>query len=271
MVGPAYFETMGIPVLAGRGFDEDDPGGRAARSVVVNRTFVDTYFSDRVGVGKSLAPAGGGGGAARIVGVVADATYYGLGEEPMPFVYLPGGGSSANFMVAAEGDPSALLGQVRQTLSGLDPLVVPQRLTTFTELRRASLVVQRGLGALTGWLAILALLLTALGVYGAVSFGVTRRLRELGVRMALGANPSRVARLVLARAGLLVGCGLGLGVGGGLVAGRALSGLLFRVAPFDPATFAATAVLVTGVVALASYLPARRAIRVDPLAALREE
>ncbi|HVS66445.1 MAG TPA: ADOP family duplicated permease [Thermoanaerobaculia bacterium] len=284
MVGPGYFETIELPLLAGRTFgpgDYDvafdgafdgafDDDRDAARAVVVNRTFADTYFAGREPIGSMLGVPGSEAGA-QIVGVVADAKYYSLGEEPRPFLYLPGSGTSAVLFVASDGGPGPLLAAVRQAIADQDPQVVPRGVTTFVELRRVSLFVQRTLGALTGLLAALALCLSGLGLYGAVSYAVTRRRRELGLRMALGARPAALLRLVLGRAGLLIGFGLVLGFAGGLAGGRALSSLLFQVSPFDPATFGVTALVVAVAVALASYLPALDAVRADPQVALRQD
>jgi hypothetical protein len=272
-VGPDYFETLEIPVLAGRGFVDDDFAAGRPGGVIVNRAFAQRYFgaAGAADVLGELLGLAGGGPQLPIVGVVADARIHSLGEEPRPFVHVPIAGERATFFVATDGDAHALLGAMRRAIAEQDPLVLPQRLTTLAELRRTSLFVQRALGSLTGVLAILALALTGLGVYGSVSFAVARRHQELGLRMALGARPARVVRLVLARAGRLVALGVSLGVAGGALGGRALSGLLFEVAPFDPTTFAVATLLIGAAVAVASYFPARRALRVNPLEALKQD
>lgn len=269
-IGPDYFRTIDIPLLAGRGFGVEDFASEHPRAVVVNRTFADHFFSDVEAVGATLG-VGATGPAVPIVGVVADSRFGSLDEEPRPFLYFPRGGVSATFFVAAEGDATTLLRPIREAIESRDARVLPQRLLTFAEGRRDSLFLQRALGTTTTLLALLAVSLTALGIYGAVSHGVTRRQKELGLRMALGAQPANVVSLVLTRAAWLLSIGLLLGTLGSLLLGRALSGLFFGISPFEPLTHGAAVLAIAVAVAAASFIPARRAVRLDPRQALIQE
>jgi predicted permease len=272
IVGPGYFEAMGIPVVSGRGFDGRDAATNARPVVVVNETFARKYFEGQDPVGRTLRS--GGDGDVEIVGVVRDIKYYSPGELPLPFIYLAFPQRYAPYMtvhVRTSGDPRDLFRTVRREAEALDPRVAVTSLTTLTELRRASLFAGRAMALVSTAFGLLALLLAAVGLYGVMSYAVSRRTHEIGVRVALGASRADVLRLVVGQGMALTLAGVGVGLAASLGLTRLLSGLLFGVSATDPATFAAAALFLAAVALLACYVPARRAMKVDPMEALRHE
>jgi ABC-type antimicrobial peptide transport system permease subunit len=176
-----------------------------------------------------------------------------------------------SLVVRTAGEPAAVMPLLRDMVGSLDPDLPVSQVTTARELSRASLASQRFLGSLLGAFAGLALLLAGVGLNGVIAFTVRRRVREIGIRLALGARPGDVLGAVLGRGLRLTAVGLALGAGGALAAGRTLRGLLYDVSPTDPATFAAVGVVLTATALFACYWPARRAARLDPVEALRHE
>jgi predicted lysophospholipase L1 biosynthesis ABC-type transport system permease subunit len=206
------------------------------------------------------------------VGVVADAKYGSLTEEGIPVLYVPLAQRHETGMtlyVRASGDPAGLLEILRREVQALDPNLPLPELRTVREVIASTLWPARMGAALLGVFAGLALLLAAIGVYGVVSFGVAQRTREIGLRMALGAGAASVQGMVLKQGLRLVAAGLAIGLVLALVAGRLLESLLFGVSGRDPVTFAIVPMALAGVALVACLLPARRATRLDPLAALR--
>lgn len=209
-----------------------------------------------------------------VVGVVGD-----VRQEMLPIpvslhVYEPYAGSPSSYLkvlMVTRGDPARSVAAARQRLQEVDLDVPVDRVEPMTTIMAESLARQRLYSLLLGSFGVLALVLSAVGVYGLVSYGVSHRTREFGVRIALGAGPGSVLRLVVGRALRLAGLGTLLGLGGALAATRSLRGLLVEVAPSDPAALAGAALLLFGVTVAASYLPARRATKVDPMVALRSE
>jgi putative ABC transport system permease protein len=280
-MSPEYFETMRMPVLQGRGFEATDRIG-APGVAVINRTLARQVWPDGDALGQRILMGGGATDSIwrTIVGVVGDVRHRGLDAEPRPEIYLPhaqfpGGTGTAlrtlRLVLRAERDPAQLTGSVRAALAELDPDVPLADVQTMEEALGAWAAERRLTMTLVGGFALLALILGAVGVYGVMAHLVVQRTREIGIRIALGALPREILRLVVSQGAWLAGLGIGVGLIGALAATRLLAGLLFGIGPADPATFVATAASLAIVAALASLVPALRAIRTDPVDALRSE
>jgi putative ABC transport system permease protein len=289
VVAGDYFRAAGIRLLHGRGFTDRDTLD-APLVAVVNQELVRRYWGSRDPLGKivsvnppsGLVPAGtlppGYAGPEKftIVGVADDARYGGLDRAPLPLVYVPyaqGAEGTLNMFLVlrAASDPLALVGAVREQIWRVDrdqPVVNIATLRTRVGL---SVAQPRLEAALLGAFAALALILAAVGIYGLVSYSVSRETREIGIRMALGALPRDLVRMVLGRGMRLAGIGLSIGLVGAVALTRVLKTLLFGVSPTDPFVFGAIVSLLAAVASLASFLPARRAARIDPMVALRSE
>jgi predicted permease len=268
-----YFHTMGTPIVAGRAFAEEDDA-KAPPVVIVNQAFARKYWPGEDAVGKEIRLGGRTGASARVVGVAKDGKYIFLGEQPLPYMFRPLRQmyqSWTTLVVQAQGDPVALIPRVREEFHSMDPdLAVFGVQTMSTYLKRALNLAEVEFYLAETYGAI-ALLLAAIGIYGVVSFAAAQRTREIGIRMALGARPMDVLRLVMGHSGRLAAIGVGLGVALMLGLSRVLTTLLYGISPTDVRAYT-VAPLVLGVIAmLAGYLPARRATKVDPLVALRYE
>jgi putative ABC transport system permease protein len=280
-MSPEYFGTMRIPVLQGRGFEATDRI-EAPGVAVINRTLARQVWPDGDAVGQRILMGGGATDSVwrTIVGVVGDVRHRGLDAEPRPEIYLPhaqfpaGTGTALRTLrvvVRTEGDPAQLTRSLRAALAELDPDVPLADVQTMEEALGAWAAERRLTMTLVGGFALLALALGAVGVYGVMAHLVVQRTREIGIRIALGAVPREILRLVVSQGAWLAGLGIGAGLIGALAATRLLAGLLFGIGPADPATFVATAASLALVAALASLVPALRAIRTDPVDALRAE
>jgi predicted permease len=270
VVGPDYFRTMRIPLVAGRAFTVADHTGAAA-AAVVNETFSHRVFPGQDPIGQRFYTAAG---EVEVVGLARDGKYHELREDPQPFFYLSYGGTPWDEMtlhVRTVSDPSRLLPQLRAAVEELDPHVPLYNVSTFDEMIGRRIAPQRTGAAAIGALGLAGLVLAAVGLYGVLSYAVGRRTHEIGVRLALGAQPERVLRMVLRQGLSLALAGIAVGIVAALAATRLLESLLFGVSPLDPLTFALVTLLLAGVALLASFLPARRATRVDPMVALRSE
>jgi putative ABC transport system permease protein len=268
-VTPEYFSTLGIPLRRGRLLEGRD-GVDAPEVVVVNEAFVRRYLPGEDPIGRRISL--NGEEWIEIVGVVGDAPQYGLDQDVRPAMFATlSQFTTRTLTVVARtaGDPLALAGAIRREVAALDPNLPVQRFTTGEQLVSASVAQPRFYMALLAIFAGVALLLAAVGIFGVMSYLVTQRTREIGVRMALGANPASVLRLVVGGALGLAGVGVAVGVLAALLGSRLLSGLLFGVGSLDPVTYVGAAAVLLAVAALASYLPARAATRVDPNTALR--
>ena len=273
VVGPGYFATMSIPIQRGRDFAAMNARSGAQPVVIINETMARKYWPGGNALGERFQ-LGRTGPFAEIVGVARDSKYYAPGEGPLPYVYGSAGQfyfNFANFLIRTSGDPSQLAGAVQHEVAALDSAIVVRGLGTFAQLRQSLFLPQRILAVVLIVFSLLALLLTGLGLYGVVSHSVTRRTHEIGIRMALGARRENILRLVLRRALGMTLIGVGAGALIALGVTHFLEGLLFGVTPTDPLTFAGVAVLLTAVALVASYIPARRAMKVDPMVALRYE
>ncbi len=273
-----YLPTLGIPLVAGRTLGPED-GETAPPAVVVNETLARRFFPGREALGRTVRfPSPGGDGTftepLRIVGVARDSKYVTLGETPIPFVYLPlrqDYNPAMNLLVRTEGDPSTALGQIRREVAALDPGLPIFNVQPLTEQIQGALWLARVGAYLLAAFGALALILTTVGTYGVIAYSVARRVPEIGLRMALGAGPFRIIRMVLASGMGLVAVGLAVGLAAALALGRSLTPLLFGVQGSDPATYAGISLILGAVAFLACYVPARRAARVDPIVALRAE
>jgi predicted permease len=283
-VGLNFFSTMRIPLRLGRAFRPTDfvarpetpPGAKVPAgppvAVIVNETFVQRYLSPGDPIGRVFGRGEDGRSAGYVVvGVSADTKYQNLSAKLAPTMYEPSTDGYANFEVRTAAAPLALLPEVRRAVRAIDPNLPVDQPSTQTENIDQTLFRQRMLAWLSGLLGGLALLLAAIGLYALLAQEVGRRTREIGIRMALGADRGRIRRIVVALGAALTVIGLAAGLAGAWAATRSLGSLLYGVTPADPATAAGVAVVMLGVALAACWLPARRATRVDPLVALREE
>jgi predicted permease len=271
IVTPGYFEALGIPVLRGRTFDDRDGRSRDRLSLIVNRSFASHYWPDEDPIGKALRISDL---EFQVVGVVADVHHDGLTETPGAAVYAPAPvapRSTIKLFVRTAAKPRAMIEPIRQAIREADPEQPVYDVAPMGEVVRSAVAQPRVVALLLGSLSALALILAAGGLYGVVSYTVTQRTREIGIRMALGARPGVVRRSVLGEAGRLAALGCVIGVASALAASRLIAGMLFGVSPTHPASYAAV-VLILGLTSLlAGYVPARRATKVDPMVALRSE
>ena len=269
-----YFAVMGIPVKSGRAFTAQDVRP-AAGTVVVNEAFANRHFPGEGAVGKRIRLGAGSEAPWRtVVGIVSDMRQTGLANAVMPEVYVPElaeAGGALCFVVRVTGAPATLAAAVRAVVTEVNPNQPLHNVTTL-EQRLASTTISRRLNTtLLGGFAGLALLLAAVGIYGVMSYAVAQRRREIGVRLALGAQRGDVVGLIVGRGLRLALAGVAIGMAGALGLTLYLSAQLYAVEATDPATFASVAALLTAVALLACWLPARRAAKVDPMVALRSE
>ncbi len=272
-----YFRTMKMTITRGRGFTERD-NAEAPDAVIINEELAQRFFPNEDPVGKRLQVALERTRWREIVGVVANAKLSGLEAPTDPAIYIPfqqntwpNALRTSFLVVRTDGDPNNYRAAIRQALRSIDPSLPITQLRTMDEIIAGSLSQRRFNTALLLVFAIVAALLAAVGVYGVMSYLVTQRTHELGVRMALGARRGGILRLVAGGGGKLAAVGVAAGVAMALAMTRLMSGLLFGVSATDPWTFVLIALLFAAVALLASYLPARRAAGTDPLIALRHD
>ena len=272
-VSARYFETMGIPLLAGRNLEESDFHSKP-EPVVVNKAFADSFFPHQNPVGKTFVSGMDGTKPPTnlIVGLTGTAKYRFMREKNTPTFYgmLPEGHSGILY-VRTFGNPSAIIGETRKLLRSLDPKVPLVEVTTLEQEVQSSLWQERLVTLLSAFFGIISLLLAGAGLYGALAYSVTRRTREMGIRLALGATLRHILQTVCARMILAVVIGLGAG----LISAARLTGLLrsllFGVQPLDPVVFLITAFSVLACAAIATAFPVIRAMKTDPASALRAE
>ncbi|HET7451116.1 MAG TPA: FtsX-like permease family protein, partial [Thermoanaerobaculia bacterium] len=275
VVGHQFFRVVGIPLLRGRAFsDHEAPGGPGAALVaVVNSAFARRYFgSDDGALGKRINLGGEPIAWREIVGVVGDVKQFGLDKPSGEEVYLPYvqlGGSTMRVLVRTASDPERLSRQLVAAVHAVDATAPVSDIHTLERLKRNSLDSPRLTTTLFTGFALLALAIAAAGIGAVTAFSVGQRRREIGIRMALGASRRDVLRMVLRQGMRPVFVGLAIGLAGALAFARVLTALLFSVAPTDPATFLVVSTALVATAAVACLVPGRRAVRVDPMVALR--
>jgi putative ABC transport system permease protein len=283
VVTPGFFATLGIPLLAGRELQNGDLPN-APQVVVVSQAFARQYFPNENAIGKRITIGWGrqrsesktdtvsAGG--EIVGIVGDVKAYGPSEAPPAIVYLPFDQApltDVSLLVRSSAAPSLIISGARAAIREVDPDLPIFDVKTMTEALSESVAQPRFYAVLLGSFAAIALIIAALGIYGVISYAVSQRTRELGIRIALGAQRERVVRLVIGQGLALTLVGIFIGIAGAFALTRLIASLLFGVAPADPLTFAVVGLLFVAVACIASYLPARRAAAVDPIIAMRAE
>jgi putative ABC transport system permease protein len=267
---PGYLEALGIPILQGRNIANTDTA-QSPGVVVINQTLARRFFSNEDPLGRRLKLEGV---TRTIVGVAGDAKYEGLGLEAGPQVYVPYAQSpfpGMRIVVRTSVEPMSLAAAVRSQIQSIDREEGPTRFATMESLISESLAQPRFNTFLIGLFASLAFILAAIGIYGVISYDVTQRTGEIGIRMALGAQSTDILKLILKQGAVLTLSGLIVGIAGALALTRFLTGLLFGVEPADPATYVIVSVLLSVVAIVACLVPSRRAAKVDPLEALRYE
>ena len=265
-VTPDYFDAVGMRIVAGRTFEDAD-AARKPEPVIVNQAFVRAFFPDENPVGRLF----GSRRDRQIVGVVTDAHYRSLREPVPPTFFAPlKSGDDFTLYLRTRRSPQSLIQPVRKAFADLAPNLAFTEIHTLAEEMDDSAAPERLTAILASIFGLFAALLAAVGLYGLLAYAVAQRQREIGIRMALGARPQAIARLVGGQALVLAAVGVALGLAGALVLAPAAGALLYRVSPSDPASLAAAALLVAMVAALAAFIPAGRAARVDPAEALRE-
>jgi putative ABC transport system permease protein len=271
---PGYFETMGIPLLKGRRLTQND-SQNSALVAVVNETLAKTVFPGQDPIGKYILDFGPAKDKLQIVGVIGNVRHTGLEKAPRSEVYLPFGEAHwpSVFMVVRSKttDALALTADVQSAVWSVDRDIPLANLRTMQDVVANSVLRRRFTMVLLAIFAGLAMLLSAVGLYGVMSYTVSQRTHEIGIRMALGARTSDVLKLVVGQGMGLTAAGLALGIVASLAATRLLSGLLFGVSATDPLTFGLVSALLAAVAMIANYVPARRAVQVDPMVALRDE
>jgi len=269
-VAPRFFETSGLPMLRGRDFGSLDTDN-AAQVIIVNETMARKFWPGSDPVGQSFYD---GHDSYQVVGVARDTKYRNLREAPRTTMYQPLSQSyrpSMNLLVRTAAEPTSVVPALQARLHELEPAITIFNVRTLSEHVGRSLYVERMESTLLVFFGLLALGLTAVGIYGVVAYSVAQRTREVGIRMALGAQRGDVLRLILMKGLALIAWGTALGLIGCYWLSRLVSSQLYGVTPYDPLSFATAAVVLVGVAMLASYIPARRATKVDPLVALRYE
>jgi predicted permease len=272
-VWPGYFDLMRIGLIEGRDFTDSDDS-QALPVVIVSEAFASRFFGGQEPVGRKLRL--GGGGERTVIAVAKDIKYHSLGESPQPYFYLPmqqawQPNTAFALSVRTEGPPEQILPALQRELKSVDPRVNLTAVFAFSDFIAASWFTQKIAATLLGVLGTLALLLAALGLFSVMAYTVRQRTQEIGIRMALGAQVMDVFRPVLGQALRLTMVGVGIGLVVSFALTRLIASQLLGVSATDPLTFVGVSCLLCAVALAASYLPARRATRVDPLVALRAE
>ncbi|MGA6958583.1 MAG: ABC transporter permease [Candidatus Acidiferrales bacterium] len=274
-VSPGYFHVMGIALRRGRAFNGQDVSS-APRVTIISETFARRYFANEDPIGKQLVFSFPPNPAVprQIVGIVGDVRDVSIGQDPGPMMYAPFDQSpfwGAELVVRSELNVGSVAATIRHDVHQVDKDLPVTGVVSMSDLVATSVAQPRFRMWLLGSFALIALVLAAAGIFGVISYSVSRRTHELGIRITLGASPASVMRLIFSESARLVLIGLAVGIPVALGLGRFLSNLLFGVRAADPATFTAVALLLFAVATLAAYVPARRATRVDPMIALRHE
>jgi predicted permease len=273
-IGPDYFRTFGVPIIVGREFRRSD-AANGALVAIVNEQFTKKFNLGRNAVGKHFQQGGRDSKQIEIVGVVADAKYSEVKDAPPPQFFLPYRQGETmgflNFYVRTTLEPEQLLATITKVVAGLDPNLPVEELRTMEQQVRENVFLDRLMTTLSVSFAVLATLLAAVGLYGVLAYTVAQRTREIGLRMALGAAPNRVRRMILSQMGVMTAIGGTIGLGLAGLAGWYAQSLLYELKGYDPAVFVASACLLAVVALGSGFVPALRASRVDPMTALRYE
>lgn len=271
-IGTDYFRTLGVQLVAGREFTAADRLG-ATKVAIVNQAFVKRFKLGREAVGKFMGDQGNDSLTVQIVGVVPDVKYSQVKDSVPPIFYRPWRQYSSvgalYFYVRSSTPPAQMLTTLRETVKRIDPTLPVEELKTMSQQVKENVFLDRMISILASAFALLATLLAGIGLYGVLSYSVTQRTREIGVRMALGADAPRVRRLVMKQVGLMLLVGGGIGVAAAIALGRAARSLLFELQGHDPTAVVAAVVLLACVAFAAGFIPARRAAMVNPMSALR--
>ena len=272
-VSKEYFRTLGIPLITGRPFTDKDRDPAPAVAIV-NTTFARKYFAGQDPLGHRVRFGDSADDWITIVGVAGDSRNIGLKDPPTPVLYLPYDTFPLAFMsiaVRSTAGPGVVASTARREAKNIDPDIGIDRIMPLSDVVHESVAEPRFRTLLLSAFAVIALVLAAVGIFGLISFTVAQRTREIGIRIALGARPDQVVGSVVREGLVLAGAGLALGIAGSLAATRVLETFLYDVHGTDPLTYAAVAVVLIGVALMATYIPSRRAARVDPVHALRAE
>ena len=290
-VSPRYFETLSIPIIAGRDFRDDDsppftpdqsdkPAPKGASSgphvVIVNESFARRFFAHRSPIGERLCRdrVFKLEDSYEIVGVVKDARYFGLRKSTESMVYLPvwsDGSSIRTLCLRTAGSPERLAGMVRHEAAALDPAIPVQQIITLADQFNNNIAQERMVTMLCSFFGVLALALAAIGLYGVMAHSVANRVREIGIRMALGARRNEILWLILRETSMMIGIGAAIGIPAALGLTRLVASFLYGLTPQDPLSLVVSTLVLIAITVLAGYIPARRATRVDPMVALRYE
>jgi predicted permease len=273
IISDGYFQTMGIPMAAGREFDSRDRSG-APLVAVINQAAARMLYPGENPIGKTLMVVWNGPPQAQIVGVVSDHRFEGIQVNPGPFIFLPNAQRPnlfTAFVMRTTGDPLSVIGAVREAMRKVDADQGVLETTTMEQKMSDSVARPRLQTALLGAFGVLALVLACIGIYGVLAYAVAQRMREMGIRAAVGAAPATLLREILGGGLRLAGLGLLIGTFAALALTRYLQTLLYAVRPTDPTVFASAIAVLLAISAFACYVPARRASHVDPLIVLREE
>jgi predicted permease len=271
-VSPGYFAAMGVPLVQGRLFDERDVKG-AQETVIVNENLAQRFWPNQEAVGKRLE-RGDKEPWRTVVGVVRDTKEFSVDDEPPISIYHPHEQFPIGTMfmvVRTTSDPAQMAPLITKTISGLDPELPAFEFRTMEQRFSESLARRRFSTFLLSVFAFVALLLAAIGMYGVMAYSVSQRTQEIGIRMALGAQPGKIALLVMRQSALMITVGTAIGIAGAFALTRVMTSLLFGVSATDAGTFLVPPLVLGGIALMASYFPARRAARVDPTVALRSE
>jgi predicted permease len=272
-VGPKYFEVLDIPLLQGRDFTERD-NEDAPRVVIINEAMAQRFWPDQEALGKRISITGAKGPFMEIIGIAKNTVVRSIGEAPLPYFCLPRLQNyypQSKLIAQTSLDPSSILATVRREVRGIDSNVPVFDTKVFSQHVGESLwAVRVGAGLLSIY-GFLALVLAVLGVYGVMSYWVSQRTREIGIQRALGAQSSTVIKSVLSRSFLVVAIGMIIGLVGAFLTMRVASNLLYEISPMDLVTYIGSILITLAVALVASLFAARKAIKIDPLIALKYE
>jgi predicted permease len=273
-VGPTFFETMGIPIIYGRAFTSRDDR-RAPKVAIINQRLAHDFFSNASPIGQTISSCDADATALEVVGVTADAKYYSIRDEVPPTVYLPylqeDDANQLTFELKTSASTASIVAEIRDAVRSIDKDLPLLEVRTQTQQIEATLSNERVFATLTSGFGLLALILASIGIYGIMSYTVSRRTNEIGIRMALGARSIAVLKMILRETILLALIGIVIGLTAAAALTRLAASMLYNLKPTDPLTFLAAAFLLTLIALASGLIPARRAASVDPMNALRHE